>query len=646
MFRIEKNICRVLIAAFVLSTLSSISQVKSIVYDFDGLDIGQTNIPEGDYSYGDLTYKIAANPIAAGEMLGDRVMQLDLKWNLNYATFGRGISRYIEFDANEDVLNFYFYNPPSNSQNAVFDVNIGDDDNQSNTFESVNDDVWKKSLTISPSPAWQLISIPLKDFSDSNAGGNGIFDISFSQNKGMLCQVEFRFSKPGSVTSDPSFYIDMINFSDGVLPRGATVFDLPAKNPSDYCLLGAFIAEQEGGNYLIPSQFESFFPPDPSKKIKYVNFFQQWANGGTSPNQMPASSIQTLLTEGYVPIITWEPMFTGYDRLDPVQPRLDNIINGTYDNYLDNYADKIKLFSDTVIIRLMHEFEGDWYSWSISQNGGDPQKYIAAYRRIVDRFRARGVTNVLWMWCTNSDYAPVRSYNWVVAAYPGDSYVNIVATDIYNNHSPIDLPWWKSFKWQATESYYYLSKYIPNKPLFICELGCRERKDTENAGSETKANWFARMDKELQSNFHNARALIFFNAFHEQNWPINTSQASIQSLTDNIWNDDYYFKIQSTSVKENHQYGEGLYIYPNPFTGLVNIYYTSKSLIEEFTIDITDESGKRVYAGSFENKAIYFQRTIDLSDHPKGIYYARIEATIPDGANKVYISESAKLILE
>src|SRR5438477_12386744 len=89
--------------------------LKSIVYDFDGLDIGQTDLPEGDYRVNDLSYKTVANPTGSGEMLGDRVLEMDLNWSTGYGAFGRGISRFIEFNPSTDVFNFYFYNPTSNS---------------------------------------------------------------------------------------------------------------------------------------------------------------------------------------------------------------------------------------------------------------------------------------------------------------------------------------------------------------------------------------------------------------------------------------------------------------------------------------------------------------------------------------------------
>jgi hypothetical protein len=605
---------------FVLSFNPVNAQVlKSIVYDFDGLDIGETSLPEGEFGSGDLSYQVAANPLAPSDMLGDRVLKLDLNWAAGTGNFGRGISRYVEFSPTQDRLNFYFYNPSSNNQNAIIDVKIADDDNQSEAFEGGSDDVWIKSITVPGSAGWQLYSFALSDFTDGNTQGNGVFDIAFTQNKGMLLSVEFKFSKESPSSPAATFYLDMINFSDGAMPKGSSDFDLPGKDPSDFCVLGAFTNELPFEYDKTPGNFEPLFPSVAGKKIRFVNTFIHWSyNASTVPSSMPGAAAQNLINAGYVPILTWEPLFAGYTRLDPVQPRLDNIINGDYNSYIDAFADQVKALSGTIIIRFMHEFEGDWYPWSLVHNNQDPNKYITAFRKVVDRFRARGANNVQWMWCVNSDYAPYKSYNWIVNCYPGDSYVDIVATDIYNNHFPVNFPWWRSFRWQVTESYYYLTKYFPQKPLYICELGCRERFSTENTASESKGAWYARMDKELQSNYHKARALIFFNASPDQNWVVNSSPGALQSLTDNVWNDSYYFNAAYPPMAvSDYENTTGALIFPNPTNGMLYFNFTGSS--EKLVVRITSAEGKVVYNETF-NSSESFPRQLDVSGLAPGVY--------------------------
>jgi hypothetical protein len=295
----------------------------------------------------------------------------------------------------------------------------------------------------------------------------------------------------------------------------------------------------------------------------------------------------------------------------------------------------IKALNDTVIVRFMHEFEGDWYPWSIVHNSQDPSQYANAYRKVVNRFRARGATKVKWMWCVNADYAPYQYYNWIINAYPGDTYVDIVATDIYNNHFPVDLPWWRSFRYQITESYYYLSKYVPNKPLFICEVGCRERFASENSASESKGGWYARMDKELQSNYKKARALIFFHNAPDQNWLVNSSPGAIQSLIDNIWYDDYYFKKPPTPITViEEESPDGAVVYPNPTTGPFSLYYYSSETNAAYEISIHSADGKIIYTQNIDHAASSFSKSYNLSELPRGVYFIRVSTDNPGKRRK------------
>jgi hypothetical protein len=548
--------------------------LKSVVYDFDGFDLNATSLPEGDYKYGDLTYQTVSDPLSTNsDVLGDRVLRMDLKWVNGYAAFGRGISRFVEMDAAKDVLNFYFYNPASNSQAATIEITIADDDNDDQSYANASDDSWEKVVSITGAAGWQLISIPVKDFSDGNTGGNGVFDVGFSPARGMLLLVEFRFNKASSSLTDAVFYIDMICFSEGTLPRGNSILQPPVKSNTDHCYLGAHRKELPGEYYKVPQNFEGQFPAAPARKIKYAHSYMQWGTDGTAAAKaLPGAGFQTLINNGYTPILTWEPQFKGFSSLDPVQPRLDDIINGDYNSFIDDFANKMKLYTDTIIIRFMHEFDGDWYPWCISQNGEDPAKFALAFKTVVQRFKAKGATKVKWMWCPNNSYKPNSSYNYAVLAYPGDSFVDIVGTDIYNSHYPADVPWWRSFRWQTTEIYYYFVKNFPSKPIFICELACRERLSSEMTSSQSKAGWFEQMDSELQTYFNKVRAIVFFDEYKDQTWNISSSATALQSLTTHIWNDDYYFgnpqvPTPVTAIVEGHRFS----IYPNPSSGSVKV---------------------------------------------------------------------------
>lgn len=615
------------------------AQLKSIVYDFDGLDIGATDLPEGDYQSGYITASISANPLPPNDMIGDRCLHINLNPVAGNGVFGRGIARYIEFDVSKDEFHFYLYNPTINSQNIDVEILLYDDDDQNHVFDFAKDDVWSKTYSVPSGNNWTLYSTALKDFKDINSGGNNNMDMAFTNDAGMLLSVEFKFKTTVNYGAD--FFIDMLAFSEGSLPSGKNQLSLPEKENNDFCMLGAYSNETQDNYHLTPTKFEALFNQEQVRKIKYVNTFLHWAYGtSTVPSEMPGKSAQILLNNGYTPILTWEPMFAGFDRLDPIQPRLQNILNGEYDTYIDQFADEVKKLSDTIIIRFMHEFEGDWYAWSLCKNGNDPQKYQQAFRHVVNRFRNRGVNNVKWMWCLNSDYAPYAAYNFAIMAYPGDNYVDIVANDIYNNHFPVQRPWWRSFRWQMTESYYYLQKYIPNKPLFVCEVGCRERFTDENANSESKGEWYQRMDKELQSNFRKARALIFFNANPDQNWLVNSSSNALESIQQNIWSDDYYFKTTAKPVagKAEEASREG-FVFPNPFETTLYWGVLADDKLKKASIQIYNSLGMLLYQKSATTENKSYTDQVVTSYWSPGFYFLKItsqQANENDTDGKTY----------
>lgn len=574
-------------------TFNTRAQLKSVVYDFDGLTTGETNLPDGDYKNNDLSYAVSPNPLAYSDVIGDRVLKLNMNWQVGLGEFGKATMRFIELNAGTDYLNFYFYNPVSSSGSVPVQIIITEDDNQNNIFDGASDDKWIHNLSITQSGGWQLFSIPLNSFTDGNTEGNGVFDASYSNAAGMILSVGFTLSKPTPSSASDEFYMDMICFSEGALPHGASILDLPPKNSNAGSLLGALGG---GSPDQVPASIEGLLPA--TKKLTFINWFLYYANTGTTANVLPGQEVQNLLNNGYKPVITWEMMYAGYSRLDPVQPRLDKILDGSFDSYIDAFANKIKTYSGTVILRIFHEFEGDWYSWSLTQNNADATKYKNAFRHVVDRFRNLGVTNVQWMWCVNAEPKPYVAYNWIVSCYPGDNYVDIVATDIYN-HPNLGTPAWKSFRYTMAESYYYLSKYIPNKPLYICEIASRERNSSEGTGSQSKGDWICQMNRDLQTYFNKTKAVIFFSIVKEHDWRINSSAAAQQSFVDCVWNDAFF--SGPVNLKEFAN-AEDLHSYPNPF--IDEIRFVTEGIpdtTKNIQVKITDVTGKLVWKTTIEN---------------------------------------------
>src|SRR4051812_29328224 len=92
---------------FVLLTIFSNSQspqgsggiLVSVIYDFDGLDIGEKDLPDGDFRNHDLNYEIAANPLGQSDVLGDRVVKIRMNWNEGFGEFGKATMRFVELNS-------------------------------------------------------------------------------------------------------------------------------------------------------------------------------------------------------------------------------------------------------------------------------------------------------------------------------------------------------------------------------------------------------------------------------------------------------------------------------------------------------------------------------------------------------------------
>jgi mannan endo-1,4-beta-mannosidase len=123
-------------------------------------------------------------------------------------------------------------------------------------------------------------------------------------------------------------------------------------------------------------------------------------------------------------------------QLEPKGVTLDSIAAGRSDAYLRSYADAVTAFGHPVILSFGHEMNGTWYSWGDGQ--ASPASFAAAWRHIVDVFRAEGAANVTWLWTVSSiEGASSELSKW----WPGAAWVGWIgvagyyyqATDTFNS---------------------------------------------------------------------------------------------------------------------------------------------------------------------------------------------------------------------
>jgi mannan endo-1,4-beta-mannosidase len=146
-------------------------------------------------------------------------------------------------------------------------------------------------------------------------------------------------------------------------------------------------------------------------------------------------------------------------QIDPTDINLAALAAGQYDSYITWYAKQVRAYGHRVIIGFGHEMNGSWYSWAWQHTA--PQLWIAAWRHMVEVFRAADATNVTWMWTITRNApstGPIQDW------WPGAAYVNWVGIDGYYYTRKDD------FKSVFSSTIADVRK-ITDKPILLSEVG-------------------------------------------------------------------------------------------------------------------------------------------------------------------------------
>jgi len=182
-----------------------------------------------------------------------------------------------------------------------------------------------------------------------------------------------------------------------------------------------------------------------------------------------ATRLKILTQEGFLPLITIEPWPA--KNKNP-QRLLFDITEGRYDRYIDRLVSVLRELDGPVYLSWGHEMDQDLterYPWS----GADPDRYIAAYRYVVDRVRRQTSSQLFWVWSGVMKQGSLRYW-------PGNDYADFVGMPVYS------FPDWDR------KNYGYIRDFCATfeekrktvqelqKPLIITELGVCGSADFES----------------------------------------------------------------------------------------------------------------------------------------------------------------------
>lgn len=179
------------------------------------------------------------------------------------------------------------------------------------------------------------------------------------------------------------------------------------------------------------------------------------------------------------------------------------------------WADTLKARGGRVLVAYHHEPENDGTTETASD-------YIAAYRRVVDVFRARGATNVLFTWQMTawSFRAKASDRRHAAKWYPGNAYVDVVGADAYNWYTcGPGTGKWREFSTLADPVLAFAR--ARGKQAAFPEFG--------SISHPNRAAWLAGVHRYVVANKASVQALFYFHrpstvkSYAACRWPLSTA---------------------------------------------------------------------------------------------------------------------------
>lgn len=261
------------------------------------------------------------------------------------------------------------------------------------------------------------------------------------------------------------------------------------------------------------------------KKILFVHLFVNWLEdnpmGESEFLRFPAQTCEMIRKRGSIPMITWQANIEAHDP--EAGFLLDRIAFGEFDDYLRSWADKIKAHPGPVLLRWGQEMNGNWFSWSGAQNGGDkplpgsppgeasgPMRFRRAWIHIHNIFRIQGVTNVRWVWSVYHSNPSRAPWNEIEAYWPGDDRVDWIGISAINWSKANREGWkkWTGFSEMFDACYKRLTSKFPSKPIMLSEWGCANPADLQEGD---KAVWIRDAFKLLPKRYPKVKAICWYN---------------------------------------------------------------------------------------------------------------------------------------
>ena len=289
-----------------------------------------------------------------------------------------------------------------------------------------------------------------------------------------------------------------------------------------------------------------------------VVFFMQWPEKHEAGRScFPRATLDLIWQSGAVPCLTWEPMIIRSGQETAILA--DDILNGSYDDYLLAFARQAVRWPHPFIIRFAHEMNLDRYHWGMLKKDYGPESpaiYRKMFAYIVRFFRICGADNAIWCFCPNVDSVPntgkdsQNNWNTIEKYYPGDNIIDVVGLDGYNWFVNGVVDSGRSFKSIFERPVQCLQAIAPHKPLIVFETAsprsCGDRKP-----------WLD--DMLASARLWNLQGVVWFQVKKEKDWRLLKGElgavlgASLPKNRAQEWFNRLYYEKKRTIGKHSQR---------------------------------------------------------------------------------------------
>jgi hypothetical protein len=292
---------------------------------------------------------------------------------------------------------------------------------------------------------------------------------------------------------------------------------------------GAQIGDQLTGEAAPwDTQALSQFQQIAGKPLSLVSFsspFAECSSAQCTFIHFPITPMENARNYGAIPFFSWSSSATPEESHQHYF-RLANIINGTLDPYIKEFAEAAREWGHPFFLRFDWEMNGFWFPWSEGVNGNKPGEFVAAWRHVHNIFTSVGATNASWVWCPNVDFT--RKLIPLNEVYPGSGFVDWSCLDGFNWGKRSDSAGWQSFNRVFKSTYKRVVKLVPHKPMAIGEVA-----SNEIGGS--KPNWIRNMLNVVPKHYPKVRGLVWFDVKDRNtHWPLESSSKATAAFAKGI----------------------------------------------------------------------------------------------------------------